>query len=93
MTQGTREPPVWVHFVIAFVVLAIGSLAIGGPLFSMMCIGSGSTLLFGALLIRAACLTRNDGWIAGATFGGIIVLVGAAATVFSLVFFVAQTSF
>jgi len=93
MTQETREPPARAHLLIAFVVLAIGSLFPGGPLFSMMCISSGVTLLFGVFLSRAAFLTRNDGWIAGATFGGIITLIGVAATAYSLFFFAAHASF
>ena len=90
MTQATREPPAWVHLLIAFAILTLGSLALGGPTFSMMCVGSGVMLLFGILIVRGAWLTRNEGWISGAAFGGIIVLVGAAATVVSVVYFAAH---
>ena len=91
MSQDSNEPSVRTHFVIAFVILAIGSLAIGGPLFSLMCIWSAGALLFGVLIVRAAWLTRNEGWVSGALFGGLMTLVGVAACVFSIAYLAAVT--
>ena len=89
--QDNREPPFWLHLLIAVAVLAIGSLAIGGALFSMMCTAAGLTLLLGILLIRAALVTRNEGWISGVIFGGIIALIGLAAMAWAMFYLAAHT--
>ncbi|MCB9925521.1 MAG: hypothetical protein H6822_25450 [Planctomycetaceae bacterium] len=86
MSPDPDEKTVQSRLITTFALVGIGGSLLGGSKFAMMCIGLTAVLLFGILLIRAAVVNRNDGWISGAVFGSRIVIIGAATSVVSIIF-------